>query len=103
MSADIGIVRRKISKTGDSLHVSLPSEWVKEQQLRAKDEIRVVFDNLLLVIPQSIKLEDENLIEELTNLIKAGAIHERVKKHGENINERQRHTPAMRGEVSHEK
>ncbi|HEC76828.1 MAG TPA: hypothetical protein ENI33_06190 [Thermoplasmatales archaeon] len=75
---NIGITERKISKMGSSLHVSLPSHWVKEHGLKAKESIIVIFNKALLVVPKHLGLRNDCLINELKNLIRAGAAHEQL-------------------------
>jgi antitoxin component of MazEF toxin-antitoxin module len=44
---------QKIHKIGNSLMVTLPAEWVAKHHLQEGDDIPVLADNILKVVPMS--------------------------------------------------
>lgn len=80
MEINIGIEKRKISRAGDSLHATLPVSWVKTFGLKNGDDVKVVYDNLLLIMPESVRRDKDSIIKELSLLIEAGLIHEKALK-----------------------
>lgn len=58
------MLRRKVHKVGDSLMLAIPVEFVKRHGLKAGDEVAVLADNWLQVVP--FKRIDE-VVEEVVS------------------------------------
>lgn len=76
----IAIEERRVSKTGDSLYVTLPFRWASEQGLKPKDAIKIAYGNVLVVIPKGLQMDKDALTGEMSLLIEAGLIHEKALK-----------------------
>ena len=48
----IGRVRRRIYRDGSGARIGLPKLWVDSLGLRPGDEVELVFDEIVLVIPR---------------------------------------------------
>ena len=44
---------RKIVKSGNSYYIALPQEFVKKHGLKERDEVGVVSDNIVKIIPMT--------------------------------------------------
>lgn len=45
------VTKRRITRTGTSLTITLPSEFVRQHKLKAGDEVSVLYDDWLQVVP----------------------------------------------------
>lgn len=51
MAKDITVGKRTLIGIGGSLALTLPPEWIKKQNLKAGDEVTVVDDGILQIVP----------------------------------------------------
>jgi len=53
------VKKAKVHTTGSSLIITLPNKFVKEHNIRKGDEIAVIFDSFLQIVPHSLPKEKE--------------------------------------------
>ena len=52
------ITLRKIVKVGDSFYVSIPKEWLEKHDLKERDVVLLMADEIIKIIPAGGKVEE---------------------------------------------
>jgi len=58
------VKKAKVHTTGSSLTITLPDKFVKEHNIRKGDEIAVIFDSFLQIVPHNLLEDTEPKLKE---------------------------------------
>lgn len=56
---------RKIVRIGSSSFITLPIDWVRGMGLKEGDEVEILYDSIILILPKKIALDMSFIIREL--------------------------------------
>jgi len=62
------LTERKLRRTGDSTSVALPPDWLRFLKLRLGDVVDVLYDQIVLIKPHGMRL-DEGLVKKELELL----------------------------------
>jgi len=79
-------VGRSVLKTGNSLAVALPPDWLRLYGIKDGDKVDLIYDSVIIIKPKEFIFEPQFLKKELELIIKLSNVKKKTTKNMEGMN-----------------